>query len=1138
MSRRGSLYIRKNGGTSLSSCSNGHRGVIALGSALLAVLILALTLVPSAVSSLSGRTQKADAGWFAVFCQPFGNNMTTQADWKQSFKSYPADDQANRTFTLDEAFGNGAKFVAYYGEGQGDTFVVAAKKSDPPASTSNVKSKLEAVRTFNNCGTNTMLVDLANLGMSMSNGITGIAGFFTSSAFNPNLICSDPTKTSGCFNLVGIIGGTGSRTGGIIGLLTSSIYYPILIMVVAIAAMWIAYKGIVQRRFREAFGGALWIALSVIFGLAMLLNPSLIAKAPLSVSNSVATCVIGAFNGQNCFDNSSTNSSIDVNGVSKNVCASTAPGASLPEQMSMTTNSINCSIWRAFILNPISEGSFGTGFDNLDTTKGDLKTVLTKAKLDPNTFCVALKSTQSAKSMYGNTLNLNGGSPKVCNLMAYQMFLNVNARSGSSVKSDPKNYGYDQRWYNVIRAAAADGGMWEHWAPSTASAFNKLGISMIALLTSILGTIVLVVCALFALVYLISSVILMAFAPVFLLFGVIPGRGKRIMLGWLEKVISNVVKYIASAVFLIVALALYGGILGNLDNIALTLLFVVLVTMALLMYRHELMDLVGRVRMGGEQLSSAVTDKMRDRGVSAWKRSTQFAGATAAGAVAGMAASGENPFADVKGKGFVGGTKQVFSNVGNNLGAARSGAASSAMRDLKRGRGMVANTARQLDRENVANREALKNKFKEAELESADAQNNLETTGDNLADKKDALSQVNTQYDATGRDLDADREDYGKLQASRNDAIADMRNQMRTEAENFKNSPDASDPQAKQDFDARQSAAAEFMKMKELQGRAADLRVELQIAEAQGDTERAALIRSNIDSADRQAAAISSGMDINHRRQFEDEYSDRFQDQMEQHQIADKNPDAITSNFVNDSVDFENLSRQRGQLTQEVDEATQSVEDARNRVAGASAHSASYGQSVNNMRAGDVVTQRQVRKATRSAESSAADARAADTTPAVGPSTFEDENVRTSATPMTRQDVPRPRHLPTDKPRDSGVPTRPTGVANGPADRPRSENQAGYTPQTAQPEQAPFESSQKPSRRERREEKTQQKRDEWPQRNLTERPVGGQHGQSRIPTERPRFRGPTDADRGTTDNLNGDGLGRGNFGNGFEDFKK
>jgi hypothetical protein len=589
-------------------------------SSLFAILILLLSVQPLAQnvggnSSSSPHLASADSG--GIVCTlgvGYGTNLV--ADWQSSLKAYPQPAANQRTWTIQEALGKGMTFITYEGVGEGSQPFFVAEQPEPkykPGNYDKVSGDLKGARSMQNCLVVTPLnvISTAVLGIANVNSI--ITQNFVVFAFDSNIICSDPANPGPyCLNLVKIIGGSGSSDGGLIGALTSSIYLPLLVLAVAVAGIWVGYKGIVQRKLREAMFGAIWVCLSAILGLALLLNPMLLAKAPMAVSNVIGTCVIGAFNGDNCLTGGSSGSSaLDLNDgttTSNDVCVSHA-NVSLDEQMSMTVNSLSCAIWKAFVLEPYAQGSFGTNFASLDT-KGNTPTraLIDKAGIDRNNYCVPLRSSGSVNSYSNKTLQLSGGNT-VCNLLAYQMYLQVDAKKDG----EPTNISKSDRWYNVIVPAANDKGMWSAWAPSPGGFMHKLGISMLALMTSGIAGFVLIVVSLYALVYYISSVILMAFAPLFLLLGVHPGRGKKILLGWLEKVISNVFKYLASATFLIVAIAIYGAVLGNATSPGMTLLFVLILSGALLMFRKEIMDLVGRVSMGGEQMSSAFTEKLAER---------------------------------------------------------------------------------------------------------------------------------------------------------------------------------------------------------------------------------------------------------------------------------------------------------------------------------------------------------------------------------------------------------------------------------------------------------------------------------------------------------------------------------------------
>ena len=953
--------------------------LITVVSSLFAILIIALSFIPTLSSINTSVTKeapsyKAEAAIVGLLCNDFGLNMEGQTGWKISFKDYPLEEKDHRTFTLQESLGNATRFVSYNGEGKGDAFFVADKSTEPPSSMKTDKAKLEALRTFGNCSIVPLMVNLSNLSLNMSSGISTIASYIVAKAFDPNLICSDVTDdsspTDGCFDLLKIIGGSGDSGEGIIGVLTSSIYYPLLVMAIAVTGIWVAYKGIVKRKLREALFGAIWVVLSVIFGLALLLNPSLIAKAPMAVSNSVATCIIGAFNGDNCFTNESTGDSIDSNDEVVNVCESDVVGASLPEKMSLTTNSITCNIWKAFILNPVSEASFGTNFDNLTTTKEPLKTILKNAGLEPNDYCINLGSSSSAKSQYGKTLSLNNGNKnKVCNLMAYQMFLQVDATStsvtllsGNIDKNNAAPGKIDERWYKIIDAAAADNGMWQHWSPSTTSAANKFSISGLTLITAILGSTILVVTALFALVYFLSGILLMAFAPIFLLIGVHPGRGKSIMLGWLEKVISNVLKYIASAAFLIVAIAIYGGILSNINNMALTLLFVIIITMALFMYRHELMDLFGRVSMGGEKMSSAMSDKLRSVSSGAAKRTGRFASAAVGGAVGATLASGQgikfgNP---IKGDTW----KENWARTKGNLKAASSGAKDGAKRDLRRGNGFVANVTRQVERDNVANRQNLRQKSQDAKTMEMASEESVDNAQGNLTDAQARFDNLEKTHRDELIEYPRLEQDYNTQTDAESRILSDMKesatrnyNNRAEEINQDTSLKPAERNEAIAQNDAQFKDFIDFTELKEIQNNMRNINLAIRSANNNGDTDKVNELQMILDEQKNAATSIASNIDPTLASNLSSEYNNILTREKENLNIGSFD-ESDMERMVDVRDSLHQYSGKHEELAGEVESATRALNEAERSLLEAKARNRVYSEKVDNISVGTTVTSR------------------------------------------------------------------------------------------------------------------------------------------------------------------------------------
>lgn len=634
------------------------------------------------------------------FCgQDTGYGMKSSNSWSSSFADISYPNLTNRRFTIQEAFGNSMRFVGYYGEGDGP-MLVASKEENPPEFVKVEKERLESVRNLNSCLWNKIGLSIGNGFFSISNSIVGLMTNVTSAVFNPNFVCdigTDPNDKNDpgnfCINLVPIIGGKTDSDSSIIKALGNSIYFPLLTIMSLVMAFYMMYQGIVKRQIRKAFGDMLWSFSTVILGILMILNPNLLATAPAQVASAGASCVMGAFSGQNCmtggsFDELKINDGTAKNSGSKYVCQSKASGTSFNEKVQMNVSSMSCEIWKAFVLDPYSVASFGVNFEQLDTIASGSKgsAFVSEAKgVNPETFCVNLTSSQSASSMKNGRLNLDSSTNKVCNIAAYQLLLLTNAQSGDS--RPPEGNSVDERWYNLVEVAGHNDDMWNNWTSTGSSTTNKTLFSGVSILASIGGAMVIFVTGFFALIYYISTILLMVFAPIFLLLGVSPGRGRKIMIGWFEKTISNILKYIVSAAFVVVSVALYGGVLSTTTGIGTTIVFVVVITVALMQYRKEFIEMLGKVNMGGQQLSNAAMDWAAQKSKKGYDTGRDLTKSGIGGAVGSKLAGG----------------------------SATGGFSAGVKRNLKRGHGVIANTAREYDNVSRDNLNKLDRQVKDYE---------------------------------------------------------------------------------------------------------------------------------------------------------------------------------------------------------------------------------------------------------------------------------------------------------------------------------------------------------------------------------------------------------------------------------------
>lgn len=738
---------------------NVFSGTKTLLSAIIAVIVLALSLQPL-IQNDSTKTEQniaqADA-FVGIFCvTSLGVNMDAPGSWNAFLNDPPSPEASRRTWTLQEAFSSNMLFVNYEGEqgAESKSWIQDKKNRDKVLSKygnySEHKGKFEKQRSVQTCVNGLMSTAIPSAMFSINVGISHLTQNFAKFAFNTELVCADPANPSGgCFNLLKIIGGTNdSSKGGIIGILTTGIYMPLIFIAIAVSALWLLKIGLFDQKYSQAFMGAVWLVLAFVFGLALLLNPSLLAKAPMAVTNTVGNCIIGGFTGQNCFDNSKTNTSNAIASSNNDVCKSDASVSDPSKKMGLTINSLGCSIWKAFILEPYSQAQFGSSFADLDVYDGKIAKAVEKSGIPPETFCVNLGSSKSVNNQ-GNVLQLDREYNKVCNLAAYQMYLSTSATSGDDGRNGT---GPDDRWYNVIVAAANDTSVWRQWAPGFTETSQRVTVVAFSGIATLLGSIIILITAFFASAYYLGSIVLMAFAPLFFLLGLHPGRGKSLLFGWLSQVLGAIMKYIASAFFLIITIAFYGGILGSVSNVFVLLIFVIIISGALFMYRKEIVSMIGRVNMTGEKLSSRFVDKIQSIGDRSKKLGVNVAGSAIGAAIA--------------------------SDDKHRATAAFAGARDGIMRDLKRGGGFIGNTARQLDRSSMDNKSDLNTERLNAQREAEVAEKEYNENVQEFENTQKEFDTNNNDKNENLSQLEAMKEEYEKYVAAKEEVHEKMRPQF------------------------------------------------------------------------------------------------------------------------------------------------------------------------------------------------------------------------------------------------------------------------------------------------------------------------------------------------------------------------
>lgn len=912
---RGSSYL---GSTPKSALSRPRRfGSLAAILMVFAVMLSTFATIP-VIDSLMGSRNEAISSASAMWCADpkqgeLGVGMNSKSNWNGGSSRYVHDDTSGRILTAQEAFGNGVKFTNFAGAGEGQDWLFGTAPLGLPEKDDDKDEKLKSVvsytgntpkgegtenwyKNMNSSRVPTKCV-LGGAGTLMASGILGLSGSITNLmggistfAFDPSFICEPNEPQGNCIDLVGIIGGAGKSDQGIIGKLTTSVYFPLLALVALLVGVYIIWNGLAKRQFRETFLGVIWAVVVTILGIGLLLNPLLLAKAPMVVGNALTSCIVGAFSGSGgCADNSGGSGSSDPQTA---LCEAWSSKTDFVDKASITMTSMGCQLWKAFVLQPYAQGAFGAPLDELDTSRADTiagKLIAKNPGFDKTTFCVDTKVKGKLDSHYGNTLDLTKSGAQICNLAVYQAYLGVNAKMDSGAGGNPPAAGaIDARWLKVAQLASTDEGMYRSWAPSDMH-LAQIGYASLGLLSAFLAAIVVFVISAFALAFYVTSILMLAFSPFFLLAGVHPGKGKKMMLGWIGQVLSNVMKYAASAIFLVITVSLYSATLANVTNPGAILIFMIILTVALLMYRKEIVDMIGVIDLGGEKLSNKFGDWTRDRLGNVGKTAM----AVGAGVTAGALSNGAlNPM-----------RKENWTVAGarRNLGDSFRAGNDSFRRSIKSRPGMLGEVMKASDRISADNRADM---VRQSTAVSKDAQ---------AADRE--LANAKKQ----GKDLASSFANNESENQARIDGL-------RVESQAAERSLVESDKLMVEVAGAEDTALAgvssdAFRQYQDLVNQLRDLKIQANIAFESGDTEGAERLRAS-------AAGVASGIESARaemsdqefaagRRQYRALLAENIEDPMVSEKNAESHANQVAKVYGNDMSTIARTARQAAEVNSE-----------------------------------------------------------------------------------------------------------------------------------------------------------------------------------------------------------------------------
>ena len=348
----------------------------------------------------------------------------------------------------------------------------------------------------------------------------------------------------------GILGWLQNAADRLITSLGSAIYFPYLAAAVIVAAIWLAWQGLIRKRGTRTIEGTIWIVLACAAAIWLIGRPSDFTGLGKGVSDGISTSLNAAF------------AHLPSPGQ-----ASCLPVATHDPQISP------------------SSFSYTSGRTVVDQNANELWTVL---------VCKPWLAGE-----FGTTAFAGGGKRTPVDDYARQLLwaqaIAVNERATPTVINAK------QATYVGIAQALAQRNPGIYPLFQGKEWTTRLEIAFAALLAAVVAGVLVLLISVTLILLKLGFLLLLVAGPFFLLVGIHPGFGRVVAMRWFEMLIGVLLKQAAVALALSVLLYSYSLIMGTADAVlpwALKILMITLVTVAVIIYRKPFQHLFAAVGYG------------------------------------------------------------------------------------------------------------------------------------------------------------------------------------------------------------------------------------------------------------------------------------------------------------------------------------------------------------------------------------------------------------------------------------------------------------------------------------------------------------------------------------------------------------
>lgn len=468
----------------------------------------------------------------------------------------------------------------------------------------------------------------------VTNGLFGVAK--TIVTFTIALISFSFTDVT---DIIGL--GSSNGSNGLVGLFTNlynGFFTPLVTLAFLFTAGYVMYYGLVKRQIRQALISGLAQTFMCLF-LAIVIagNASFWIPLPNRIATYTQAVVINALGqsttGQNglCGTNVGAMKKPSVN-ADGSANEQKAQMQKIGENMRST---VGCRMWEEFLLKPWARGQFGSEYSDLTvagTKNGKLKNInsewtkkadvplggnviehnLALFQLSAQTEAHAQLSPETglATDSNDNQIRLVDGISsdwwRVADILSnYDEEKVTTTPPGSTTSVETEE-----------RVNSSPLPQWQSWIGNKPT--ERYSTAFLSIIFGGLGSVGPLVFGLLTTIYSVGVTLLMALSPIFLLLGCWAGRGQQAFRGWLEALVSTMIKKVVATGLLLISFAFTINAMNMINTIgwikAFLLLFIM--TLVLIKNRKVIMDTFSKVNFGGvlrpdRMFSSFVREKTK-----------------------------------------------------------------------------------------------------------------------------------------------------------------------------------------------------------------------------------------------------------------------------------------------------------------------------------------------------------------------------------------------------------------------------------------------------------------------------------------------------------------------------------------------